>query len=117
DIGGYSAHRGPDVKSRVSRNLRDISRKCGWLKTTTLLEISRAVHACYHKVLNARKALRPQPDRAQVARALAARGFLSGRGELDQTKVLRARNAALSERHAAYRTHPQLLDRRRARTL
>ena len=47
----------------------------------------------------------------------AERTLLQGRGELHQAQVLRARDAALPERRAAHRPHPQLLDRRRARPL
>ena len=43
--------------------------------------------------------------------------FLQGRGEFHQAEVLRAGDAALPERHAAHRPHPQLLHRRRAGAL
>ena len=52
-----------------------------------------------------------------MARALARCRLLQGGGELREAEVLRAGNAAVSERHAAHRPHPQLLDRRRAGAL
>src|SRR6185312_7434022 len=47
-----------------------------------------------------------------MARALAGRGALPGRGELFEAQVLCARNAALPERRAAHRAHSELFDRR-----
>src|SRR5690348_2034465 len=58
----------------------------------------------------ARKAVRPYPNRTQMVRTLARRRLLQGGRELLQAQVLRAGDAALSERNAAHRAHPQLLD-------
>ena len=52
-----------------------------------------------------------------MARALAGRRLLQGGGPLLAAEVLRAGDAALPQRHAAHRPHPQLHHRRRAGAL
>ena len=52
-----------------------------------------------------------------MARAVAGRHLLQGRGEFLAAEILRAGDAAVSQRHPAHRPHPQLRDRRRAGAL
>src|SRR3974377_2295543 len=60
-----------------------------------------------------RKAIRPRPDRAQVARTLGARRLLQGRREFRQAEILRAGDAAVPQRNAPHTPYPELCDRRR----
>src|SRR5436190_1674816 len=63
----------------------------------------------------ARNRLRPQPNRAEVAGALASRpGSLSGGSKLQRAQILRGRNASVSQWSSAYGARTQLHHWRRA---